>query len=259
MTDDNSILDAPVGCKDSLNVSEVIESTMMWIQNTFDPSAIISPNAIREFGQTQHHATPGPPPQQEFTKTPRRDAPSAVRANPLLMQQKKPKFQFSKPSRSFMDMTTFRPQEVAVPRTVAAEPPAASFTDNDYEGDKEDDEPITTEEELLDILPNTSTLTMDFTDDERQMEPVETETAPDDTRTPAAEKRMEEDILYGEQLHDGMNPYDGLLRVAAKNILIMEKMRDEICQLRVQNAMLINDLNMVSFDSYSNDGADLEA
>ena len=221
---------------------------MTSLHNALDPSAIISPHAVREFGQTRL-ATHEPPLQQQFTKTPQRDAPPQARLNPLLT--KKPKYQFSKQSRSFMDVTTFHPQEAKVSRTVPAEPPAAVFMDNDdYE-----DEPITTEEDLLDILPNTSTLTMDFTDDERLTE----RPASDDIRTPAAEKRMEEDILYGEQSKDGMNPYDGLLRVATKNTLILEKMRDEISQLRVQNAMLINDLNMVSFDSYSNDGADLEA
>jgi hypothetical protein len=264
MNDDNSILESSEGEQISSNVvTDYLESLMTSIHQALDPSAIITPRAVREFGEQGEQESPASLYETRMTslqQTPRRDPPQA-RMNPFLT--KKPKFQFTKQARSstekstFMDVTTFRPQE----RT-ASTPAAASSTNGEYYEHEEQIDIETDEDERPDILLNTSSLTMEMMDDEHRAETTEEFdlAADEEARAPAAAKhKEEEEMLYDGRLNSRMNPYDNLLLLATKNTLMMEKMRDEINQLRVQNAMLLNDMNMIGYDSYSMDGAEMDA
>lgn len=106
------------------------------------------------------------------------------------------------------------------------------------------------------LLTSTSSLTMDLMADEENRQPngnSETEPVLND----AAEEMRTESEPIGEEVvrtgnHVGesqVNPYENLIQLATKSTLMMEKLRDEVNMLRIQNATLLNDLSMVSFDS----------
>jgi hypothetical protein len=257
MDDNNSILDAATaGCKDgSSMMSDYLGGFMSSLHNALDPSAIITPQAVREFGRDESLRQPrrGSQFHQQASsssshKTPRSDPPQ-VRVNPFA-PARKPKFQFAKhlPDATFGTVTTYRPQEQARDTKKSGNKKAT-----DMEPEKDNDEASLT------LLPNASSLTMEMmTDDDRQQTE---DAAPHDSETP---RTPATDSMDGRSHDDSMaaasvNPYDGLLKMAAKNTRLMEQMRDEVNQLRVQNAMLINDLAMVSFDSYSSDVMDMAA
>ncbi|GKY96559.1 hypothetical protein MPSEU_000615500 [Mayamaea pseudoterrestris] len=253
MTDDHSFLDDYAGGKTPSSITDYYGNIMNSTHDVLDPSAIITPHQLPAASSSSSVSS-----SRMSQQTPRRYPPQK-RSNQFT--SKKSKFQFTKQSRStmkiptFMDVTSFRSQERHSMTDSA--PAARSFAVDEKE--EENKQILFTNEYDKEVEP------MNFTNDS-SVDMTTNDVRPSSSRefvdmaesqNTAGPDGADYDSAYKNT--SSMNPFDGLLRLAVNKTLIMEMMRDEVTKHRVQNAMLLNDLNMVSSDSYSNDGCNMEA
>jgi hypothetical protein len=246
-TDDNSILDhsAPNREEAPSMVATYLGNLMSSIHEALDPSAILTDDAVQAFQQDEpQQPRRRPSLQSQGLQGSRRymtqGGPSASASKRLSQRsfQPTPRSRRPSPEMTCIDLTNYEQHYTHADVTT-------KYTDNDYDGDNEDPS----------LTPNASL------DDRRSYDDD------DEPRTSAAGSRFQDGMIStaAEQHSNSSSSsrYEHLVQLAVKNTLLMEKMRDQVNQLRVENALLLNDMNMVSYydnshGSYATDGMMME-
>jgi hypothetical protein len=225
MNDDNSILETsdPTQNLGPESLTNYLGSLVSSINQALDPTATLTKQAAREFQKEQLSQQHSVAHKGHFSLRSRQSASS-----------------FSSGMRA-------QPQ------------PTDSFT-TDGEYTMTDEEPS--------VTLNASFATNDFTDDGHEMMEMDppgaryadqleynkaTRVHPREASTPehqstAATLRHDNKASDDDtNIDNGANMYDDLMRMAAQNMHIMETMRNQVNQLRVENALLLNDMHMITF------------